>query len=116
MRITGIVEHGNKVAGKLFQLPTANLKLYGCPLEPGVYAGRVEADHNLHDAVICFGVEEGKLEAHLFDYSGDLYGKRISLEVLERVADLIPWESESQMRTFVHKTAKMARNILKNRP
>ncbi len=113
LQISGVVKRGNGEAGRLFSFPTANLYLSSSPLEPGIYAGRTEAGHYVYDSVICFGVEEGKLESHLFDFSGDLYDKRIKVKVLERVGDIIPWESVTQMKKVIYEHAKLVRARLK---
>jgi riboflavin kinase / FMN adenylyltransferase len=113
LQISGVVQRGNGDAGRLFNFPTANLYLSASPLEPGIYAGRTEAGSHVYDSVICFGVEEGKLESHLFDFSGDLYEKRITVKVLERVGDIIPWESVAQMKKVIYENAKKARAKLK---
>lgn len=114
MQITGTVQHGNGDAGRLFRFPTANIYYFSGELEPGIYAGRVEVDRAVYDGVICYGVEEGKLEAHLFDFIGDLYGREIKVRVMDRVADLAPFESIEQMKAKIHADAKAARRLLKN--
>lgn len=82
--IEGIVEHGRQV-GRTLGFPTANVS-FGkgkLPLKEGVYGGRAETDSGTYRAVInvgsrpTFGVGEVKIEAHLQDFDGDLYGKRV---------------------------------------
>lgn len=82
--IEGQVERGRQV-GRKIGFPTANLSFERgkLPLKEGVYGGRVEANGASYSAIInvgarpTFGVEERKTEAHLKDFCGDLYGKRI---------------------------------------
>jgi riboflavin kinase/FMN adenylyltransferase len=83
--IEGEVAHGEK-RGRTIGFPTANLAL-GRHLEParGVYAVRA----TLADGAVVPGVAnigrrptvsagtESRLEAHLFDFAGDLYGQTI---------------------------------------
>jgi riboflavin kinase/FMN adenylyltransferase len=85
--IRGHVAHGDK-RGRTIGFPTANLAL-GRHLEParGVYAVTVR----LQDGSVRLGVAnlgrrptvtqdtESRLEAHLFDFDGDLYGQEISV-------------------------------------
>ena len=86
--LAGIVEHGAKL-GRSLGFPTANLDL-GAFLRPayGVYAVRVRLESGqMVDGVANLGVRPmiepplELLEAHLFDWSGDLYGQRIEVEL-----------------------------------
>lgn len=88
--LAGVVEHGDKQGQKL-GFPTANVAL-GEHLEParGVYAVRV----TLPDGSVAPGVanigrrptlgarSESLVEAHLFDWSGNLYGAAISVALV----------------------------------
>ena len=84
--IRGVVAHGD-ARGRTFGFPTANIAL-GCHLEParGVYAVTAEIDGRLVRGVANIGrrptVAEGTLsrvEAHWFDFAGDLYGRELSV-------------------------------------
>ena len=90
--ITGTVEHGRELGRKL-GFPTANVR----PDEPapplpanGVYAAAlwVEGECGAHPCMLNQGVHPtvpgGKptIEAHLLNYSGDLYGRRVRVEYL----------------------------------
>ncbi len=79
------VLHGEK-RGRELGYPTANLHLEPhVKLKYGIYAVRVDVDSVNHNGVASFGsrptFDDGiaKLEVHLFDYSGDLYGKKITI-------------------------------------
>lgn len=90
--ITGTVEHGRELGRKL-GFPTANVRLEE-PAPPlpanGVYAAAlwVEGESAAHPCMLNQGVHPtvpgGKptIEAHLLNYSGDLYGKRVRVEYL----------------------------------
>lgn len=84
--IRGTVSHGDK-RGRTIGFPTANVPL-GRHLEParGVYAIRATlADGQVVPGVANIGLRptvggtESRLEAHLFDYEGDLYGQEIGV-------------------------------------
>lgn len=85
--ITGIVSHGDK-RGRTIGFPTANIPL-GRHLEParGVYAVRatladgrvVPGVANLGRRPTAGGDPVSRLEAHLFDFAGDLYGQEASV-------------------------------------
>ena len=86
--IEGVVEHGDKV-GRAIGFPTANVEL-GKYLRPryGIYAvrGRLP-DGQLVDGAANVGVRPSfdppreLLEPHVFDFSGDLYGQCIEVEL-----------------------------------
>ena len=92
--LQGVVEHGRKL-GRTLGFPTANISdLRGLALPPfGVYAARVRHGTFQHSAAVNLGlrptVETGetscRLEAHLLDFDGDLYGQSIDVELVEWV-------------------------------
>lgn len=80
--------------GRLLGFPTANLKLLGQHFAVpafGVYAGRVLVDGQWHDAMVnvgdnpTFANQETRLEAHLFRFQGDLYGKEVRVQLVARL-------------------------------
>jgi riboflavin kinase/FMN adenylyltransferase len=86
--IRGQVEHGAKL-GRQLGFPTLNLTL-GAYQRPayGVYAARVRLpDGSVVDSVANLGLRPmiepplELLEAHLFDWSGDLYGQTVEVEL-----------------------------------
>src|SRR5262249_13280127 len=82
-RVRGSVEPGAG-RGKGLGFPTLNLKLPpGQDVRHGIYAMRVDVGGKRYPAAgyvgarPTFGGSEPVLEAHLLDFSGDLYGKEI---------------------------------------
>ena len=87
--IEGRVAHGDR-RGRTIGFPTANIRL-GPLLRPrlGVYAVRMHVGGAVHGGVANLGLRptfggdsEARLEAHLLDFSGDLYGQRACVELL----------------------------------
>lgn len=87
------VEHGD-ARGRTIGFPTANMRLIDC-LKPafGIYAVRAmimedEKPVGRHEGVASFGVRpmfktrEPLLETFLFDFSGDLYGRHLAVELI----------------------------------
>jgi riboflavin kinase/FMN adenylyltransferase len=81
-------------------VPTANLDVEAGMIFPGkgVFAGRVLVDGRWYRSAINVGhnptfhsrIEETtvvRIEAHLLDFSGDLYGKRIRVDFLHKIRD-----------------------------
>jgi riboflavin kinase / FMN adenylyltransferase len=83
--VAGEVRHGDK-RGRRLGFPTANLVLRDCGLRHGIYAVRAAAHDAIRDGVASFGrrptFDDGAplLEVHLFDFAGDLYGRRLEVE------------------------------------
>ena len=84
--IEGVVQRGD-ARGRELGYPTANLELgdYQRP-KYGIYAVRVTLDDGSeHPGVASLGVRptfeppQELLEAHLFDFDGDLYGRTIEV-------------------------------------
>lgn len=82
------VQHGDK-RGRDLGYPTANLRLAeNCPLLQGIYAVKVKVDGSWHDGVASYGrrptFDNGAalFEVHLFDFSGDLYGKTLRVHLI----------------------------------
>lgn len=84
--LRGTVIHGEQRGAKL-GIPTANLEIPSRMSMPamGIYAAWAEVEAERHPAAVNLGVRptfgENRLmtEAHLLDFSGDLYGKRLKL-------------------------------------
>ena len=84
--VCGEVRHGEK-RGRELGFPTANLRLdAACRLRHGIYAVRVLIGGEVHQGVASFGrrptFDNGAplLEVFIFDYSGDLYGRILTVE------------------------------------
>ena len=83
--VTGVVEVGKK-RGTVLGYPTANIQLDNAALS-GIYVGRVLVDNDSYTAALYADPSRGILEAHLFDFAGDLYGKMITVEIGEKIRD-----------------------------
>ena len=92
--ISGIVAHGNE-RGRLLGYPTANLELVDAhvaiPLG-GVYAVRAYVDGGVYGGMANIGknptfgdVEKSRLETNIFGFSGDIYGKTLTIEFVQRI-------------------------------
>jgi riboflavin kinase/FMN adenylyltransferase len=102
--------------GRTLGFPTANITS-DRPLLVlrGVYRGRVTVDGQGHPAIVNVGVrptfDESVLfiEAHLLDFSGDLYGRTVRLEFLDRVRDEMKFPSVEALRAQVLRDIAAAR-------
>jgi riboflavin kinase/FMN adenylyltransferase len=96
----GRVEHGRRL-GRLLGAPTANVALPRDADVPfGTFAAIVEGLDRPYRAVAHVGVRpsvraggEPVLEAHLFDFEGDLYGREVIVRLAHKVADEVCLDS-----------------------
>ena len=100
VEVEGIVVTGDARGGTL-GFPTANLDVRPELLVPqnGIYAGAagenraaVSIGTNPH-----YGGSERRVEAFLLDFVGDLYGRRLIVELWERLRDEQSFESEQAL-------------------
>jgi len=122
--IEGRVETGDR-RGRMIGFPTANLGL-GDYLRPagGVYAVRVGIEERAglawHDGVANLGTRptvggsDLRLEAHLFDFAGDLYGKHIRVGLIEHLRPERKFAGLDQLRAQIAEDARQARAALRS--
>jgi len=118
--VRGPVTHGDQ-RGRTIGFPTANVPL-GRHLEParGVYAVRARLpDSTTVPGVANIGrrptVNEGtesRLEVHLFDYDGDLYGHEIAVALHAFLRAERKFASFDDLRTQIVADAEQARALL----
>lgn len=119
-QITGKVIHGEK-KGRTIGFPTANvlLKRVKTPIS-GVFAVRASIDGRWVNGVANIGHRptvngtRSQLEVHLFDFEGDLYGKRIAVEPVSKIRDERKFDSFELLKTQIVKDAEQARLQLVN--
>jgi riboflavin kinase/FMN adenylyltransferase len=119
--IEGHVRRG-EARGRLLGFPTANIWL-GDYLRPalGVYAVRVRIDGGSDrtiDGVAnlglrpTFGGAEPRLEVHLFDFAGDLYGHRLCVALLAFLRPERKFDGIEALKTQIAADAQAARAAL----
>ena len=117
--ISGRVVRGKQL-GRTLGYPTANLR-YGGKRPPlqGIYATRVHGvGAQAIASVSSFGTRptvagvEPLLEAHLFDFDGDLYGQRIAVEFVARLRDELAFADLPALVAQMHRDARQARDLL----
>lgn len=116
--IGGRVVRGRQL-GRTLGFPTANLRFPKTPALSGIYATWV---HGVFDqprpSVSSFGTRptvdgvEPLLEAHLFDFQGDLYGRHIEVEFVAKLRDEEKFQDLAALTDQMHRDAEQARHIL----
>ena len=117
--VEAVVEHGDG-RGHELGYPTANLSLgrYQRPAY-GIYAVRVRLDdESEHCGVASFGVrptfepEKELLEAYLFDWSGDLYGRTIEVSLIDFIRAEEKFDSADELVSQMREDEAKARRLL----
>jgi len=118
-KVRGEVIHGADRGGKLLGFPTANVNAVEQLLpKSGVYAVWVSRGERLWAGVAnigtnpTFGGDHLSLEAHIFDYSGDLYGKAVDLHFVQRLRSEKKFSGVEELKARIGEDAKLARRIL----
>ena len=91
--------------GRELGFPTANLSDIATVIPgPGVYSGTVEMSGRRYAAALNIGpnptFEEGqyKVEAHIIDFQGDLYGQSLRVELQRRLRDIRRFASREDLQ------------------
>ena len=112
VEVEGVVVAGDARGGTL-GFPTANLDVRPELLVPsnGIYAGAAGG----HRAAVSIGTNphyggrERRVEAFLLDFSGDLYGQRLVVELWQRLRDEQAFETESDLIEQIAADVELAR-------
>jgi riboflavin kinase/FMN adenylyltransferase len=119
--LDGIVVPGDQRGGTL-GYPTANLSVDPTLLVPkyGIYAGSaLGPDREQHRAAISIGTnphyggEERRIEPHLLDFEGDLYGRRLVVELWQRLRDEQVFESEQALVEQISRDVESTRKAVR---
>lgn len=113
------VTHGYQ-RGRLIGFPTANLRLPPDLILPafGVYASWAQIEDKLYPAIINIGVKPTFTQAvpsgevHIFDFSGDLYGKYIKVHLIQWIRAERPFNNINELGKQISLDCKKARQIL----
>jgi len=118
--LSGRVLPGERL-GRRLGFPTANLAMTrrDCPLR-GIFAvrSRVQGETGLRDGVASLGYRPTVggnallLEVHLFDFEGDLYGRRLEVIFVTRLREEAHFDNLESMIEQMHRDAERARQIL----
>ena len=103
--------HGREL-GRKIGYPTANLLPEEADkLVPaiGVYAVTVEYDQKQYGGMLNIGTRptfddgEISIEVNIFDFEGDLYGKKLTLRFVDRIRDELKFDSVQEL---IHRIAQ----------
>lgn len=115
--LSGKVKHGKKL-GRTINAPTANVQLppYHYALS-GVFVVEADGSFGTRRGVASFGFnptvsdkKTQKLEVHLFDFQGDLYGQRLNVRFLHKLRDEQKFDNIDALKTQILKDMEAAKN------
>jgi len=116
-RLHGTVSTGQK-RGRTLGFPTANLDpMFTLAPGDGVYAVRVFIGGEAWPGAAnigpnpTFGEQARKVEVHLIDFSGDLYGQPLAVDFLARLRDTRPFASVTDLTEQLRRDVEQARRL-----
>ncbi|MEW5940288.1 MAG: bifunctional riboflavin kinase/FAD synthetase [Chloroflexota bacterium] len=122
--LSGPVVHGDG-RGHRINIPTANIQYPESKLIPanGIYACWAHVGGESVMAATNIGVNPtftpdkrtANVEAHLLDFSRDLYGQTVTLEFIQRLRDELKFDSVEALLAQIHKDIEETRAILSQR-
>ena len=117
--ISAPVMEGDKL-GRKIGFPTANLDTTGLTLPPnGVYAIHAIARGKTYQAVVNIGTRPTlgdpnpplRVEAHLLDFNGELYGEELEIVFAEKLRDEKKFPSVEELKTQIARDIERAKEI-----
>ena len=114
------VVSGNKLGRKL-GFPTANMDISNrTDITNGVYRSRITIDGVEYNAMSNVGirpsvVSTGRwLETHIFDFNGDLYGKGLTVCLVEKIREERKFSSVAELRAQLEHDMEYCREQNRN--
>ena len=134
----GLIKDANELLGHLFEVrgevitgqrrgillgfPTANIRMPAMASPPtGVYVIEAEVEGKKYGGAAnlgynpTFGNTELSLEAHLFDFNGDLYGKTIAVRFIDRLREEVRFPGPAELAAQIGRDVAEAKKILAER-
>lgn len=120
--VRGEVVVGDK-RGRIIGFPTANVVPDPVAVVPahGVYAGCVQVEEEVYNACTNVGVAptfqrgESRIEAHLLDYEGDLYGKTVDVSFTDRIRGEKRFSGVEELKAQIAQDVELARCLTSDR-
>ena len=115
---SGKVVYGNQL-GREIGVPTANIWIPKQKLPiSGVYAVRCLVDHAKYLGIANMGIRptvggtRPVLETHIFDFEKDIYGRRITVQFIEKIREEVKFDSIDLLKSQIKKDIEEAKKIL----
>jgi len=118
--ISGRVVEGDRLGNKL-GFPTANLDATNLILPPnGVYSGCTKLKGQFYRVALNIGLRptvasaspQLRVEAHLLDFDGKLYGEELEVEIGEKLRDERKFNSPNELREQISRDVSAVRKLV----
>ena len=121
--LSGTITEGDK-RGRTIGFPTANIPVDSNRVVPanGVYVCRAMLNNHAYNAVTNIGVrptfdgQQRTIEAHLLDFTGDIYGETLQLHFLHRLRGEQKFNGISELVTQINRDVETASAWLQQHP
>ena len=117
--VSGLLLVSGRGRGVGLGFPTANIDPEKALLPPaGIYAAFVDVEGKRYMAALNIGEKPTfadytfTFEVHLLAFSGDLRGKRLNTEFVEKLRDIIKFDSPEMLKNQIAADVEKARLIL----
>ncbi|TWT16765.1 bifunctional riboflavin kinase/FAD synthetase [Streptococcus sp. sy010] len=115
--IRGLVVHGD-ARGRTIGFPTANIALLDQVHLPsdGVYVTEVRVKNQVYRAMtsigknVTFGGNDLRIESHLFDFTGEIYGETIEIFWLDKIREMEKFSGIEELICQLEADQKIAKN------
>jgi riboflavin kinase/FMN adenylyltransferase len=118
--LTGTIIKGKGI-GRTLNFPTANLQIeesYKLIPKNGVYIVQSMMKNKLVYGMMNIGYnptvngDSKSIEVHFFDFEGDLYSKKIEIQLLDRIRDEVKFESLEKLKEQLSKDKAVALHFI----
>ena len=115
--LIGTVIEGKKI-GRSIGFPTANLSLDQDTFIPnfGVYTGKIYIDKNIFNTIVNIGLNPTvddqatlKIEAHIFDFSSDIYNSKVEISLNKFIRKEIKFKNIDDLKFQISEDIKTAK-------
>jgi len=111
--LSGDVVHGDKM-GRTINYPTANIKVDKNKLIPkaGVYLVKLTFKAQEFFGMLNIGVKTNKIEAHIFNFSKDIYDQKITIQLINRIRNGLDFKNSHELKEQLQRDEKNCKAIL----
>ena len=115
--LIGTVIEGKKI-GRSIGFPTANLSLDQDTFIPnfGVYTGKIYINNNIFNTIVNIGLNPTvddqatlKIEAHIFDFSSDIYNSKVEISLNKFIRKEIKFKNIDELKVQISEDIKTAK-------
>ena len=121
--LEGAIIEGRGV-GKEIGFPTANMELPDTEKiipAAGVYSGKILFDKKHREALIVIGtsptfnIKEQSIEIHIPGFTGNLYGKKVRIEFVNRLRDIEKFHSQHDLVQQIKRDIEQSKQFITNK-